>query len=1065
MGENVIDLELGSGIDISDLKKGLSEAEQEYIKYASKVFETIEKNAQEQTAAIRKEETEKLAIIKKSRDEQIQAIKDAKDTDGLSGAERQKKLQAVREAAAAETRVVKNEAKVQEAAVKSMAAAQTKTIQEQAKKQLKAIRDGYKSSGQAIKDFAKGAAGALVGLDQVLASLAGGPAAIGKLVVDMGRKAVAALNEMAEAWRQQEKVEVALANAAKNNPYLNDRNVKQLKTFANEMQRATGIDSVQIMQTETRLASLNRNQDQMQKIIKTAANMAAAGVMDFDSAVMELNNSYNGLIRTSGRLYPELKSLSKEALASGEAIDIIAKKVEGSAAEAMKTGAGSVQAYNNAVGDLKKTIGEAWENSIKGARVALTNLLNWYNAGIRGIMDAISLPGTLRASERYVQSIDEEIKAAENKYKGLGEWQRLKMLGIQAEKDGNDALAEAYMRQRRLIEESARDEVNALEEKKRASSQYMSILEDKIRMLEVLYDMENGGKVGEDFSHADKKKAETYKKNYEKAMGQKLNIDMLYYNVLNKIEEAQAAQERKRQAAIAGANQNIAEDREASAKKLIEENQKALDAEIEKIKRKAELEGKDINSVEVEKQILDARTNAYENLLTAAKDYLDVVDGEGNLLINQRALLDNLKDQLKTHREIAEKTQWEAELDKKRLSELANRQSELASLFNKIFDDVKGDAKRQTELAREKDYQEQVEKLKKISLEKAAEFEKRVARSKATELAELRKKELQENLTEQDQALTRLMQAEMDKYREGHPARTAIENEFNEKKKKLAEDTADTIVQIEANLDTEIRNINAGTYDYLETREDALLQKRLQNIREFLSASQQIAGSISATWTNIVDYQIESELKKNNEAIKSDEERAQKEKEIMIESANRRYKAELFAWSANVTMASATAALAALEAYKNGWGNPGAAGGITAGIQMALAIATGAMQIAAVASAMPKPPRFHSGGEIYGRAGQEVPLIGMVGEHVYTGMDHQNVMKVLANAANGKGGGATVVQPKVTVNNTISDRADVTTGFNLEDVIITITNKAMGEGRLNDGFAMRDQDIRGSEFL
>jgi hypothetical protein len=289
MGEKipVIDLELGSGIDISELKKGLSEAEQEYIKYASKVFETIEKNAQEQTAKIREQEAEKIADIKKGVNEQIEAIK---KLDGLGDSDRQKKIQAVKDAAAAETKAVKEAAKLQETTVKAMAAAQTKTIQEQAKKQLKAIRDGYKSSGQAIKDFAKGAAGALVGLDQVLASLAGGPAAIGKLVADMAKKAIAALNEMAAAWREQEQVENLLANAVKNNPYLSPRSVTQLKNFAEEMQRMTGIDNVQIMQAETRLASFGRNQSQMQKIIKTAADMAAAGIMDFNSAVMELNN-------------------------------------------------------------------------------------------------------------------------------------------------------------------------------------------------------------------------------------------------------------------------------------------------------------------------------------------------------------------------------------------------------------------------------------------------------------------------------------------------------------------------------------------------------------------------------------------------------------------------------------------------------------------------------------------------------------------------------------------------------------------------------------------------------
>jgi hypothetical protein len=1128
MGEKipVIDLELGSGIDISELKKGLSEAEQEYIKYASKVFETIEKNAQEQTEIIRKEEAEKIAIIKKSMEEQIEAVKANK---GLSGADKQKEIQAIKDAENAKIKAVKEGAKLQEATVKSMAAAQTKTIQEQAKKQLKAIRDGYKGSGQAIKDFAKGAAGALVGLDQVLASLAGGPAAIGKLVVDMGKKAVAALNEMAEAWRQQEKVEVALANAAKNNPYLSPRNVTQLKAFANEMQRTTGIDSVQIMQTETRLASLGRNQQQMQKIIKTASDMAAAGVMDFDSAVFELNNSYNGLIRTSGRLYPELKKLSKEAFASGEAIDIIAGKVAGSAAEAMRTGAGSVTAYNNALSSLKKFVGEGWEEATRPARIWITGLLNDVN-------ETLSKRKALKDAEAKLKpgaGNEEEIKKLEEYYKTLGD--RLK----QYEKDikkVSEAEKTEYQnsidRVKALMGETTAeihklktqtsndidDILSAAEAKAEvtadiATSKFAALTKDLPTVLKnylgvVAFGLPGIVKAGVDVFATQKaatvemikdqektiallgKAAEETKanqKDYSEAVERLRKQEQDALNeIIKGIEEKARAEgmfEKEieenvtirlaKAAALAGFEQKLLDmakqevqakdeqlkkdgERAVEAQKLIAENQKALDAEIEKIIRKAKLEGKDIDSMEVKKQILDAETNAYENLLTAAKDYLTEIEPD------QRRMLARLKTEWELHRKIAEQKQWDDEQEKKRLSELTSRNNELDNQLKKILDDVKGDAKRQTELAREKDYQEQVEKLKGISAEKAAEFEKRVARSKATELAEQRKKELQENLTEQEQALTKLQQAEMDKYREGHPARTAIENEFNEKKKKLAEDTADTIVQIEANLNTEIRNINAATYDYLEQREDALLQKRLQSIREFLSASQQIAGNISTTWTNIVDYQTEEKRKANSEMVQSDEDRARREKEIEIEALNRRYKADLFTWSANTTLATATAALAALEAYRKGTEQGGVAVGA---IQMAIAIATGAMQIAAVASAMPKPPRFHSGGVVQGRAGQEVSAVLKAQEVVNTPQQFSNTMQAIANLAQMKGGGATVVQPQVKINNTISDQANVSVRYNPEGLVVDIVNKALGEGRLNQGLAMQNLNAQGATYL
>jgi hypothetical protein len=93
------------------------------------------------------------------------------------------------------------------------------------------------------------------------------------------------------------------------------------------------------LQTETRLASYGRSQEQIQKIIKTATDMAAAGIMDYDSAVNSLNATLSGVVRVTPALNKELKDLGLNALTSGKAIDIIAGKVAGNAEAAMKTGA------------------------------------------------------------------------------------------------------------------------------------------------------------------------------------------------------------------------------------------------------------------------------------------------------------------------------------------------------------------------------------------------------------------------------------------------------------------------------------------------------------------------------------------------------------------------------------------------------------------------------------------------------------------------------------------------------------------------------------------------------
>jgi len=244
----------------------------------------------------------------------------------------------------------------------------------------KGLKKDLSTAEKQIKNFATEAGKSLTGIDFSKLII---PTAVAGVSIAALSKLKGALNDMATAYREQEQAEVALRNAAKNNPYLTDRNVNQLISFADEMQRLTGLDNVMVTQTQTRLASLGRNQQQIKDMLKVAADMAAGGVMGFDEAVNELNNSLNGVVRTSGRLYPELKTLSKEAFSSGQAIEIIGQKVTGSASEAMKTGAGTITAYKNAISDLKKIYGEDWENATKGFRVALTKYIERVKVWLR----------------------------------------------------------------------------------------------------------------------------------------------------------------------------------------------------------------------------------------------------------------------------------------------------------------------------------------------------------------------------------------------------------------------------------------------------------------------------------------------------------------------------------------------------------------------------------------------------------------------------------------------------------------------------------------------------------
>lgn len=86
----------------------------------------------------------------------------------------------------------------------------TKVVEQESKKRVFVYDKEGKSNLDSIKGFAQGATGQLLGLDQVLGAVAGGLVALGKSFVQMAGQAKQALDQMAAAYREQEKAEVAL---------------------------------------------------------------------------------------------------------------------------------------------------------------------------------------------------------------------------------------------------------------------------------------------------------------------------------------------------------------------------------------------------------------------------------------------------------------------------------------------------------------------------------------------------------------------------------------------------------------------------------------------------------------------------------------------------------------------------------------------------------------------------------------------------------------------------------------------------------------------------------------
>jgi hypothetical protein len=273
-------------------------------------------------------------------------------------------------------------------------------------------------------------------------------------------------------------------------------------------------------------------------------------------------------------------------------------------------------------------------------------------------------------------------------------------------------------------------------------------------------------------------------------------------------------------------------------------------------------------------------------------------------------------------------------------------------------------------------------------------------------------------------------------------------------REKIDEDYANSIIQLRENTAERERQIEEEKNRAIEQAYKESLQRQLATAQEYLSAASSIASSISTIWNNSIDRETEARLRANDEAIQSDEERAKAEKKIMIEAAYEKYKADLFAWSANCVMATAQAGMAVLKALAEG-------GPIGGPIMAALVTAMGAMQVAAVISARPKPPQFHSGGVVPGSAGQEVPAILMSGETVTTGKQFENVMQAFANVANMRGGGT---EMSVNVYNNAANDVSVSqrmTPEGLKIVVTKIVNESLSNGSLSAGLSAEKSYARG----
>lgn len=443
------------------------------------------------------------------------------------------------------------------------------------------------------------------------------------------KKTVDALNDCAAAYRVQQNAEQALQVAAKNNPYLDDESVYNLRNFASELQSLSEIGDEVSLQVMSQLAATGRNEEQIMSIMSAAADMAAVTGQDLASAAQQLNATLNGNAGLLGRQIGAINNLTQEELKNGKAIELVAKQYKGVAAATADV---EVQ-ISNAWGDLKENIGRGWQNVTQPVKQFFLDVLN-------NINEATAKTNALKDAK------------------------------------GNDTTGTATSADTKLLLEDAQNRLTQLQ---KINKNYVKETTETVKTLEELqaeWDAKYG-KMNERMRRGigaparptstgtTNKKGRAYldaaaKENQKEIARLEKEIERLtnQYTELKDAEDKAAAEAADAKAA--------AQKRDDDAITYINANTKALQEQIKALELKAAVEGKNVNAGEM--------YNAY------LQSYIELITKSNGLVTenNQAA-----KNRLATLQEWAKKAA-DAATEEERLAAAQKAQTEAEKLLEEI---------------------------------------------------------------------------------------------------------------------------------------------------------------------------------------------------------------------------------------------------------------------------------------------------------------------------------------------------------------------------------------------
>lgn len=284
-----------------------------------------------------------------------------------------------------------------------------------------------------------------------------------------------------EALKAEEAVR-QLNNAMRVSGEFSDFASKRMLDYADSLAKTTTFSDDQVVSSLALAKSFGLTNSEARKLVEAATELASFTGQDLNSAVQTLSATYSGHVRALQKQFPELKKFTEEQLAAGAAVDFFAKKLDGSAKNALNSSAGQIAQAKKEIEDFEKAVGKValrvelsfirLGKNIASAFVGAADAIKTATLNAQAL-DETSLFNRVRAVNQKINKLNDEDAAEAKKKKDAERDRRIEQAAVIAK-------AELEKFKSGFIDLKKQLELDSLSESARINKEFQN-KEDQVR--------------------------------------------------------------------------------------------------------------------------------------------------------------------------------------------------------------------------------------------------------------------------------------------------------------------------------------------------------------------------------------------------------------------------------------------------------------------------------------------------------------------------------------------------------------------------------------------------------